>query len=90
MSINPSYSKLIDVVVFILKALQMLLTAEKKLKNVKILAITCVDGNTTVENVVKNTYHILHQLNRTDVSIYRKWQKYCMESNHKKNASKIA
>lgn len=49
----------------------MLLIAEKNLKNVKILAITCVDGNTTLENVVKNTYRMLWGLNRTDVSIHR-------------------
>lgn len=48
----------------------MLLIAEKRLKNVKILAITCVDGNTTMENVVKNTYRILWGLNRTDVNKY--------------------
>ena len=48
-------------------ALQMMLKAEKHLKNVKILAITVVNGNTTVENAVKNTYCILDGLGRTDV-----------------------
>lgn len=48
-------------------ALQMILKAEKHFKNVKTLAITCVNGNTTIENVVKNTYCILDGLNRTDV-----------------------
>lgn len=50
-------------------ALQMLLNAEKQLKNVKLLAVTTVDGNTDVDNVIKNTYHVLHGLNRTDVSM---------------------
>lgn len=48
-------------------ALQMILKAEKIFKNIKILAITAVNGNTTVENVIKNTYHILDGLGRTDV-----------------------
>lgn len=49
-------------------ALQMLLKAEKQLKNVKVLAITVADGNTDIENVIKNTYRILDGLNRTDVT----------------------
>lgn len=48
-------------------ALQMLLKAEKDLNNVKILAITAAMGNTSLENVIKNTYRILDGLNRTDV-----------------------
>lgn len=48
----------------------MLLIAEKSLANVKVLAITCVDGNTTMDNVIKNTYRILYGLNRADVSTY--------------------
>ena len=48
-------------------ALQMILKAEKSLKNVKVLAITTVNGNTTNENVIKNTYRILDGLDRTDV-----------------------
>lgn len=47
----------------------MLLKAEEQLKNVKILAITCVNGNTTVENIVRNTYHILRLMDRNDVSL---------------------
>lgn len=50
-------------------ALQMLLNAEKQLKNVKVLAITVTDGNTDIENVIKNTYRILDGLNRTDVKL---------------------
>lgn len=45
----------------------MLLKAEKDLNNVKILAITAAMGNTSLENVIKNTYRILDGLNRTDV-----------------------
>lgn len=48
-------------------ALQMLLKAEKNLKNIKVIAITVVNGNTTVENAIKNTYRILDGLGRTDV-----------------------
>lgn len=48
-------------------ALQMLLKAEKHLKSVKVLAITTVNGNTRIENVIKNTYRVLDGLNRTDV-----------------------
>lgn len=48
-------------------ALQMLLKAEESLKNVKILAITTVNGNTTAENVIKNTYRLLDGCRRTDV-----------------------
>lgn len=48
-------------------ALQMVLNAEKQNKNIKLLAITTVDGVTDVNNVIKNTYHILDGLNRTDV-----------------------
>lgn len=60
-------------------ALLMLLKAEKELKNIKLLAITCVHGNTTLENVIKNTYRVLHGVNRTDVIFYSavKLCKYC-------------
>lgn len=50
-------------------ALLMLLQAEKHLKNIKLLAITCVNGNTTIDNVIKNTYHILRLMGRSDVSL---------------------
>lgn len=53
-------------------ALQMLMKAEKSLKNIKILAITAVNGNTTVENVIKNTYRILDGLERTDVKYQKR------------------
>lgn len=48
-------------------ALLMLLKAEKCFKNIVILALTCVSGNTSMENVVKNTYYMLHSAGRTDV-----------------------
>lgn len=48
-------------------ALQMLLKAEKSLNNIKILAITTVHGNTSLENVLKNTYRLLDGFDRTDV-----------------------
>lgn len=48
-------------------ALQMLLKAEKELRNVKLLAITTVVGNADMTDVIKNTYRILDGLNRTDV-----------------------
>lgn len=55
-------------------ALQMLLKAENSLKNVKILAITTVNGNTTQENIIKNAYRLLDGCGRTDV-IHLKKQK---------------
>lgn len=48
-------------------ALQMLVKAEKHLTNFKLLAVTGVNGNTTMENIVKNAYYILHGLDRIDV-----------------------
>lgn len=48
-------------------ALQMILKAEKESNNVKVLAITTVDGITDVNNAIKNTYRILDGCNRTDV-----------------------
>lgn len=50
-------------------ALLMLLKAEKCLKNIEILAVTCVFGNTSLDNVIKNTYHILHSMDRSDVRL---------------------
>lgn len=51
-------------------ALQMMLKAEMISKSVKVLAITTVFGNTTTENVIKNSYRILDGLNRIDVIIF--------------------
>ena len=36
--------------------------------NVEILGITCVHGNTTVENVCKNTLRVLQACNKLEVS----------------------
>lgn len=47
-------------------ALLLLLHAEK-LKEVKIEAITCCYGNTSVDNVVKNVIRLLEIEGRTDV-----------------------
>ncbi|XP_031636105.1 inosine-uridine preferring nucleoside hydrolase-like [Contarinia nasturtii] len=52
-------------------ALQMILKAEKYLEHIKVLAITLVNGNTTVENSIKNAYRILDGLDRTDIPIYK-------------------
>lgn len=49
-------------------ALFLLLRAELECKKIKLLAITCVHGNTTMKFAVRNTYRILTMLNRTDVS----------------------
>lgn len=35
--------------------------------NVKLLGVTCVHGNTTVENVCKNTLRVLQACNRLEV-----------------------
>lgn len=49
-------------------ALLMILKAVKYFKNVTLLAITCVHGNTSMDNVVRNAYRVLSSMNRTDVS----------------------
>ena len=46
----------------------MILKAEKECRNVKILAVIANYGNSELINSIKNTYHILAELNRTDVS----------------------
>lgn len=48
-------------------SLQMILKVEKEFKNVKVLAITTVAGNTDPINAIKNAYRMLDALNRTDV-----------------------
>lgn len=37
--------------------------------DVEILAITCSHGNTTLENVLRNTLRVLKACNRLDVSV---------------------
>ncbi|XP_029446170.1 uncharacterized protein LOC115084904 isoform X2 [Rhinatrema bivittatum] len=39
--------------------------------NVSVLAITCVGGNTPLENVCKNVLRVLNVCNRLDVPVYR-------------------
>lgn len=48
-------------------ALVMLLKAEKYFSNIKLLAITCVHGNTSMENVLINTFAVLDMMDRPDV-----------------------
>lgn len=49
-------------------ALLALLKAEKSFRNNKVLAITCVTGNTDLVNVMKNSLRVLHDSNRMDVN----------------------
>lgn len=51
-------------------ALLMLLMNEKQY-NVKVEAITCADGNTGLENSVRNAARILDGIGRRDVPLYR-------------------
>lgn len=51
-------------------ALLMLIRAEMELKTFKILGITCVSGNTDVDNVATNTLRLLDSMDRTDVSLF--------------------
>ena len=48
-------------------ALYMLLAAQKQ-EVINLLAITCVNGNTSVDNGVINTLRVLQSVNRLDVS----------------------
>lgn len=49
-------------------ALFMLLKAEKKY-NVKILGVTIVQGNTSLENAAENSLRVLASADRLDVTI---------------------
>ncbi|XP_031825880.1 pyrimidine-specific ribonucleoside hydrolase RihA-like [Nomia melanderi] len=51
-------------------ALIILITAHKK-KEIQIKAITCVNGNTTVENVVKNVFRTLNVCEATDIPVFQ-------------------
>lgn len=46
----------------------IILIAAHKQKKIQIEAITCVNGNTTVDNVVKNVFRTLDVCKATDVS----------------------
>lgn len=46
----------------------IILIAAHKQKRIQIKAITCVNGNTTVENVVNNVFRTLHVCEAMDVS----------------------
>lgn len=48
-------------------ALIMLLKAAKHFSNITLLAITCVHGNTSMDNVVNNTFAVLDIMKRSDV-----------------------
>lgn len=48
-------------------ALIMLLKAEKHFSNIKLLAITCVHGNTTMDHVINNAFAVLDIMKRADV-----------------------
>lgn len=48
-------------------ALIMLLKTEKHFNHIKLLAITCVHGNTSIDNVINNTFAVLDIMKRTDV-----------------------
>ena len=50
-------------------ALLILLKSEKKF-GIKVEAITCVQGNTDVDNVANNVMRILTALDRLDVSLF--------------------
>lgn len=51
-------------------ALIMLLKAEK-VRNIKVIAVTLVHGNTTVDYAADNCLRILDCVDRTDVPIYK-------------------
>ncbi|CAF1490781.1 unnamed protein product [Didymodactylos carnosus] len=39
--------------------------------NIDVLALTCVTGNTSLSNGVRNVHYLLQTLNRTDVPVYK-------------------
>ncbi|XP_014221187.1 uncharacterized protein LOC106648647 [Trichogramma pretiosum] len=51
-------------------ALAMLIAAHK-LENIELLAITCVDGNTSVDNVVKNVFRTLHVCDASNIPVFK-------------------
>ncbi|KZC05065.1 PREDICTED: pyrimidine-specific ribonucleoside hydrolase RihA-like [Dufourea novaeangliae] len=49
----------------------IILIAAHKQKQIQIKAITCVHGNTTVDNVVKNVFRTLHVCETTDIPVFQ-------------------
>lgn len=56
-------------------ALLMLLKAEQK-HNLKLLAITCSGGNSSLDNVAINTIRVLEHAKRTDVNSFFFFNKF--------------
>lgn len=50
-------------------AILLALSHEKRL-NFKVRAITCVQGNSTVDNIGKNVLCVLNTVDRLDVSVF--------------------
>lgn len=63
-------------------ALFMLLKAEKTHK-LKVLALTCVGGNASVDNVAANTLRVLDVVKRTDVNYLLNIEFYTNENHFK-------
>jgi inosine-uridine nucleoside N-ribohydrolase len=51
-------------------AIYTLIKAEEKF-SYKVVAITCVDGNTTIENSALNSLMVLQIANRMDIPVYK-------------------
>ncbi|XP_015513563.2 inosine-uridine preferring nucleoside hydrolase [Neodiprion lecontei] len=49
----------------------ILLAGAHKLNKIQLLAVTCVNGNTTVENVVNNVFRILQTCGLADIPVYQ-------------------
>lgn len=47
----------------------VILTAAHKVNRIKLLAITCVNGNTVIDNVVNNVFRTLEACGTEDVSV---------------------
>ncbi|XP_021916269.1 probable uridine nucleosidase 1 [Zootermopsis nevadensis] len=52
-------------------AIFMAINKEKDNSSFKVIAITCVHGNTAVDNVVVNVFKILQTVGRLDIPVYR-------------------
>ncbi|XP_035898385.1 inosine-uridine preferring nucleoside hydrolase-like [Anopheles stephensi] len=67
-------------------ALWMLLKCEKSY-GYEVIGITCVNGNTTVNNVVENTLTLLTAMGRTDVPVFRGAEEPLILPSEKKDVS---